>query len=175
MKAIWTNDVAEYHGAYVDFDPSGAGPKPVQKPHPPIIVGGAFPHGAAAPSIMATAGCPIGGRDLDALDDRPRFRQMVAEAGRDPDSMPMSMFGAPHDLDLLKRYRDARIDRTVLLLPTAASGPTLKTLDACARLMPGALTGLAETCLAETCLAETCLARTCLAKSCLAKGAEFTS
>ena len=46
MKAIWTKDAAEYHGDLVDFGPMAAWPKPVQKPHPPIIVGGAFPHSA---------------------------------------------------------------------------------------------------------------------------------
>src|SRR6476660_9248828 len=46
MKAIWANDVAEYHGEHVNFEPLWAWPKPVQKPHPPILVGGEFPHGA---------------------------------------------------------------------------------------------------------------------------------
>ena len=60
---------------------------------------------------------------------------MAAEAGRDPDGLPMSLFGVAHEADLLKRYRDARIDRAVLLLPTAAREPALKTLDACAKVM----------------------------------------
>src|SRR5207302_2101243 len=46
MKAIWTRDVAEYHGEIVDFPPMIARPKPVQKPHPPVIIGGAFRHAA---------------------------------------------------------------------------------------------------------------------------------
>jgi probable F420-dependent oxidoreductase len=46
MKEIWTKETAEYHGEFVNFDPMIARPKPVQKPHPPIYVGGAFPHGA---------------------------------------------------------------------------------------------------------------------------------
>ena len=86
-------------------------PKPVQKPHPPIIVGGAFPHGAKRAIAYGDGWMPIGGRGLDALESLPRFRQMAAEAGRDPDSMPMSLFGAAHEADLLKRYRDAGIDR----------------------------------------------------------------
>ena len=40
MKAIWTEDEAEYHGRIVDFDPIWSWPKPVQKPHPPVLVGG---------------------------------------------------------------------------------------------------------------------------------------
>src|SRR6202046_3569001 len=46
MKAIWTQDAAGYHGEFVDFGPMAAWPKPVQKPHPPILVGGAFPYSA---------------------------------------------------------------------------------------------------------------------------------
>ena len=46
MKEIWTKSEAEYHGELVDFPPMMAWPKPVQKPHPPVIVGGAFPHAA---------------------------------------------------------------------------------------------------------------------------------
>ena len=48
MKEIWTKSEAEYHGELVDFPPMMAWPKPVQKPHPPVIVGGAFPHAATA-------------------------------------------------------------------------------------------------------------------------------
>ena len=58
MKEIWTKSKAEYHGEFVNFDPMMTWPKPVQKPHPPIIVGGAFPFGAAARCATATAGCP---------------------------------------------------------------------------------------------------------------------
>src|SRR5271170_3105773 len=46
MQAIWTKSKAEYHGEFVNFDPVMAWPKPVQKPYPPIIVGGGFPQGA---------------------------------------------------------------------------------------------------------------------------------
>jgi probable F420-dependent oxidoreductase len=54
MKEIWTKEKPEYHGEFVNFDPMMAGPKPVQRPHPPIHVGGAFPHGAR--SAMEKAG-----------------------------------------------------------------------------------------------------------------------
>ncbi len=46
MKVIWTEDIAEYHGEIIDFPPMIARPKPVQKPHPPVIIGGAFRHAA---------------------------------------------------------------------------------------------------------------------------------
>ena len=55
MKAIWGNDVAEYHGEHVKFEPLWAWPKPVQKPNPPILVG--FPHGAKRAIAFGDAGC----------------------------------------------------------------------------------------------------------------------
>ena len=60
MKAIWTQDTAEYHGEFVDFGPMQTWPKPVQKPHPPILVGGAFPVQRASRGALR--------RRLDAAD-----------------------------------------------------------------------------------------------------------
>ena len=77
---------------------------------------------------------PIGGRGLDALDILPRFRQMAAEAGRNPDEVPMSVFAAPHDAERLKRYQDAGVERAVFMLSTATREATLKSLDASATL-----------------------------------------
>jgi probable F420-dependent oxidoreductase len=132
MKTIWTSDVAEYHGEHVNFDPMWAWPKPVQKPHPPIILGGEFPHGAKRAIAYGNGWMPIGGRGLDTLDVLPRFRQAVAEGGRNPDDVPMSVFAARQDTDLLKRYRDAGIDRVVFLQPTVGRDEALKNLDAAA-------------------------------------------
>jgi len=103
MKAIWGNDVAEYHGEHVQFEPLWAWPKPLQKPHPPILVGGEFPHGAKRAIAFGDGWMPIGGRGLDALEILPRYRQMAAEAGRNPDDVPMSVFAARQDGDQLKR------------------------------------------------------------------------
>jgi probable F420-dependent oxidoreductase len=137
MKAIWAIDVAEYHGTYVNFDPIWAWPKPVQKPHPPILVGGEFPHGAKRAIAYGNGWMPVGGRSLDALEVLPRFRQLAAEAGRDPDEVPMSVFAAPQDRDRLKRYRDAGVDRAVFMIATTGRDETLKNLDAAAGTASG--------------------------------------
>ena len=137
IKAIWTQDVAEYRGTFVDIEPMWCNPKPVQKPHPPILVGGAFPYGARRALQYGDGWMPIGGRDQDPIALLPRFRQMCAEAGRDPASVPMSVFGPKHDLDTLKRLRDAGMERTVLAIPTAGRDAALASLDACATLMRG--------------------------------------
>jgi probable F420-dependent oxidoreductase len=137
MKTIWADDVAEYHGEHVNFEPLWAWPKPVQKPHPPIIVGGEFPHGAKRAIAYGDGWMPIGGRGLDTLDILPRFRRMAAEAGRNPDEVPMSVFAARQDDEVLKRYRDAGVDRAVFMLATNGRDETLKDLDAAAAVARG--------------------------------------
>ena len=137
MKAIWSNDVAEYHGTHVDFEPMWCWPKPVQKPHPPILLGGAFPHGARRAIEYGDGWMPIGGRDQDPLEMGRRFRQLVAEAGRDPATLPMSVFGPKHERRILAELRDAGMDRTVLAIPTAGRDATLAKLDELAALVEG--------------------------------------
>jgi probable F420-dependent oxidoreductase len=137
IKAIWTQDVAEYRGKFVDIEPMWCNPKPVQKPHPPILVGGAFPWGARRALEYGQGWMPLGGRDQDPFELLQRFRQMCAEAGRDPASMPMSVFAPKQELDTLKRLRDAGIERAVLTIPTAPCDAALTSLDACAALMRG--------------------------------------
>ena len=137
MRVIWASEVAEYRGKHVSFEPMWSWPKPVQKPHPPVILGGGFPHGARRAIAYGNGWMPVGGRDTDILAALPRYRQMVAEAGRNYDDLPMSVFAPPQDADLLKRYRDAGIDRVVLLLHTAARQGALEKLDACAALLAG--------------------------------------
>ena len=137
MKAIWTNDVAEYHGQFVDFEPMWCWPKPVQKPYPPIILGGAFPYGARRAVEYGDGWMPIGGRDQDPLEIGRRFRQMVAESGRDPASIPMSVYGPRHEIDQLRALRDAGMDRAVLAMATAPRDAALRKLDELAALVAG--------------------------------------
>jgi probable F420-dependent oxidoreductase len=82
MQLIWTQEKAEYHGAFVSFDPMMAWPKPVQQPHPPIIVGGAFPYGARRAIRYGDGWVPHASRPEygDVSDFLPHFHQMAKEA-----------------------------------------------------------------------------------------------
>ena len=131
MKEIWTKEKAEYHGEFVNFDPMIARPKPVQKPHPPILVGGAFPYSARRairygdgwmPQVTETKPTPL-------IDLIPRFRQMCAEGGRDADKMDISIGGQQPDADLVKRYRDAGVNRVSVSLPSEKADTILPQLD----------------------------------------------
>ena len=137
MKAIWTQSEPEYHGEIVDFPKMRTWPKPVQKPHPPVIVGGAFPYSARRAIRYGDGWVPNASRPsyADVTEFLPQFRQMAADAGRDPAAVPVSIFGAPENLDRLKRYSDQGIARAVVTLPSAKSDEILPVLDRWADLI----------------------------------------
>ena len=135
MKVIWENDKAEYHGKFVNFDEMITRPKPVQKPHPPIVVGGGFPHGARRAIALGDEWMPVGGRDGDVVELRSRVRQMAAESGREPDSLGISVYGSPTDLAQSKRFADNGITRSVFRLPSKKADEILPILDEAANIM----------------------------------------
>ncbi len=137
MKEIWTKTKAEYHGEMVDFPQMMAWPKPVQKPHPAILVGGAFPHAARRAIRYGDGWAPIAGRGPEggAEEVLPRFRQMLTEAGRDPQSMPVTLFGPAEDADRLARYRDMGVARVVVMLQSEKGDAVLPVLDRWAGLI----------------------------------------
>jgi probable F420-dependent oxidoreductase len=140
MKAIWTQSKPEYHGQFVDFGPMMTWPKPVQKPHPPVLVGGNFPHGARRALAFGDAWMPLAAMPAyaDIAEFIPRFRQMAAEAGRDPASMPVQVNNVTEDADKLKRYRDLGAIRGVISLPSEKADTILPVLDRWVPLMRGA-------------------------------------
>jgi probable F420-dependent oxidoreductase len=138
MKEIWTKSKPEYHGEFVDFPPMMTWPKPVQKPHPPVIVGGAWPHSARRAVRYGDGWVPNSSRPQypDVTDFLPQFRAMAQEAGRDPAGLPITVFGVAEDLDRLKRYRDQGIARGIVTLPAAKEDQVLPILDRWAKLIP---------------------------------------
>jgi probable F420-dependent oxidoreductase len=140
MKEIWTKEKAEYHGELVDFPPMTTWPKPVQQPHPPIIIGGAFQYAARRAIRYGDGLIPqapdAGSGTLEEF--LPRFRRMAEEAGRDPGLLPVTLGGAPENLDELKRYRDLGVARMNVRLPAAKSNEILPVLDRWAKLIPQA-------------------------------------
>jgi probable F420-dependent oxidoreductase len=137
MREIWTKSKPEYHGETVDFPPMMTWPKPVQSPLP-VIVGGAFPHGARRALRYGNGWIPHSRRPHyeDVTDFLPQFRQMAAEAGRDPAEVPVTVWGVPEDADRLQRYRDQGVARVVVSLPSEPAAKTLPRLDRWAELIP---------------------------------------
>ena len=134
MKTIWARTEAEFHGRFVDFAPMMTWPKPIQKPHPPIHVGGAFPHAVRRAIEYADGWMPILGRG-PVLEQIPEVHKQLRAAGRDPATFEISLFGVQPDPELLEKARDAGVTRCVLGLPPATSDVVLPILDRHAALM----------------------------------------
>jgi probable F420-dependent oxidoreductase len=137
MKVIWTKSKAEYEGEFVKFGPMMTWPKPVQKPHPPVLVGGAFPYAARRAVRYGDGWIPHRVRPEyeNVRDMLPKYRQLLAEADRDPASAPVSIWGAKEDADMLKADRDAGVVRVIISLESAKSDVILPQLDRWAALM----------------------------------------
>src|SRR5256886_4807091 len=137
MKAIWTKSKPDYKGEFVNFPPMMTWPKPVQKPHPPVIVGGAYPYGTRRAIVYGEGWMPHARRPEygDVIKLLPDFQKLVTESGRDPATLPITVFGVTEDKELIKRYGDAGVARLVFNLNPAKADEVLPALDRCAGLM----------------------------------------
>jgi probable F420-dependent oxidoreductase len=133
MKEIWTKDTAEYNGQIVKVPSMQTWPKPAQKPHPPILLGGAFPW-AARRAVRYGDGWYPNASAGDPEKYMPAFRQLAVEAGRDPRSLPVTMGGAPEDLAKLERFSDLGAARVNVSLPAEPADKILPVLDRWAKL-----------------------------------------
>jgi probable F420-dependent oxidoreductase len=123
IKALWTTEPAEYHGKHVDFDASYIRPKPVQKPHPPIFIGGDS-DATVKRVIRHDAGWISNPLPIERL--RRRIDQMREGDGRD---VPLAMFGTPIDLDYWRAAEELGFGQVALLLPTKPLDESLRLLD----------------------------------------------
>jgi probable F420-dependent oxidoreductase len=138
MKEIWTQEEAEFHGDYVNFDKMWAYPKPVQRPHPPIIMGGDGPTTFDRVVEYCDGWMPISGRPAEgpSLPEKiVLLKRQAEEAGRDPDSISISIFAARPDPDAIQRMRDADVDRVIFGLPSAEQATVAPVIDEIAKLI----------------------------------------
>ena len=133
MVEIWTQPKPEFHGEHVDFAPILTWPKPLQSPHPPLHVGGGFPNGARRAVEYGNGWMPIFGRDR-IIDRLPELRRMLVDAGRDPASFEVSIFGIGPKREELEKARDAGISRVIFGLPPEPAEKLLPLLDRHAEL-----------------------------------------
>jgi probable F420-dependent oxidoreductase len=131
MKAIWTQEEAEFHGKYVNFDKMWSYPKPVQKPYPPILMGGAGPHARQRAVDFDGHWIPIGGRAYSEpiSESMADFRARAEKAGRDPATLTVTIFGVAPDEAKLSALRDAGVTRAVFFVPPAPGQVVLPLLD----------------------------------------------
>jgi alkanesulfonate monooxygenase SsuD/methylene tetrahydromethanopterin reductase-like flavin-dependent oxidoreductase (luciferase family) len=128
MREIWTEDEAEFHGQYVDFDPIAVWPKPVQQPHPLIYVGG----GRKAFNRIAELGDAWLANGLPPDKLEPMLEELAETAGRE---VPVTVFGASSKLEDLEGYERLGVERILLMLPTLPANETLDHLDELAQTL----------------------------------------
>jgi probable F420-dependent oxidoreductase len=135
IKALWTKDEASYHGELVNFDPVWCWPKPVQKPHPPILLGSHGPHGMRRVIRYADGWMPNAGPGSKFPEQVAKLHELAKEAGRDPKTIAITAFGAPPDRKTLDEYAAAGAERAVFFLPAAGADKVLPQLDQYAKLI----------------------------------------
>jgi len=129
MKELWTKEQAEFHGQFVNFDPVWLYPKPRQTPHPPVLLGGETDHTLARVVEFCDGWFPRARGGFEPASAAARLRQAAMAAGRDPQTLSITVFGAPADRDALAPYRDAGIARVLLEVPDSSRDEVLRILD----------------------------------------------
>jgi probable F420-dependent oxidoreductase len=137
MKEIWTKEEAEFHGEFVNFDTIWSHPKPVQKPHPPILMGGYGPTTFDRVLKFCDGWLPLGYRTTvtELVQRIADLRRQAEGAGRDPNSIPITVFGASPDPATIEELEKARVERAVFMLPPSQRDVVLPLIDKYTSLM----------------------------------------
>jgi probable F420-dependent oxidoreductase len=117
MKELWTKPAAEFHGKYYDFPPVKSFPKPVQKPHPPVLLGGGAKNVLQRVVAWGDGWLPNRITPDKLRERRATLDQMAKDAGRDPSTLTISVYGQPADRDLPQRFHDAGAVRVIVRPP----------------------------------------------------------
>ena len=135
MKEIWTKDEAKYRGEFVNFDPIWSYPKPAQKPHPPILLGGESGHTLQRVVDFCDGWFPRGRNAEAILPGLADLKARATRAGRDASKISVSVFGAKADRATLDTYASAGSTRAILRLPSEGRDAVLPLLDQYAKLI----------------------------------------
>ncbi|MFJ9031604.1 LLM class F420-dependent oxidoreductase [Streptomyces sp. NPDC102274] len=122
IRELWTKDKAEFHGDFVDFDPVYSWPKPVQRPHTPIYVGG----GEGAFKRVAAFGDAWLANSAGPEELAPKIDRMRSVAGRD---VPVTVYAVQKEPEIVERYTRLDVERLLFYLPTMPLAESLSYLD----------------------------------------------
>lgn len=138
MKALWTEEKAEYHGDHVDFGPAYAWPKPLQDPHPPVHVGGAGLRAIRRAVRYGDGWVPLmGSGEDDPVDLIPALHRALDEAGRKIDGFEVTIYFCPPDPATVSRCADGGVHRVLLPMPSLQGDAAVARLDELASLVNG--------------------------------------
>jgi probable F420-dependent oxidoreductase len=114
MKELWTKPEAEFHGRYYDFPLVKSNPKPIQKPHPPVLLGGGAANVLQRVVAWGDGWLPNRVTPEKLRESRATLDRLAKDAGRDPAALTISVYGQPADRDLIHRLHDAGANRVVI-------------------------------------------------------------
>jgi probable F420-dependent oxidoreductase len=129
IKAIWTQEESEYHGEMVNFGPMWCWPKPVQKPHPPILLGGSGPKILERVVRYADGWMPNRGKAIERI---PELQEMARAAGRAP--IPVSYY-PKQDASEIERLAEAGVERCIYYVPPDGRDQALAKLEELASMI----------------------------------------
>jgi probable F420-dependent oxidoreductase len=129
MKALWTEEAAAFHGEMVDFDPVWSYPKPAQKPHPPILLGGESDHTLRRVVEFCDGWFPRPVAGFTGAQAKTRLARMAEKMGRGAAALSIAVFRAPPERRVLDEYRTAGIERALFEVPDLGREEILKLLD----------------------------------------------
>ena len=121
MKELWTKAEGEFHGKYYDFPPVRSYPKPAQKPHPPVLLGGGAKNVLQRVATWGDGWLPNRITPDELRESRATLDRLAKEAGRDPSALTISVHGQPADRDLIRRLHDAGASRVIVRPATSRS------------------------------------------------------
>ena len=135
MKELWTKTESEYHGKYYDFPPVYSFPRPVQRPHPPVLLGGMARNVFKRIAEWGDGWIPNRVTPEEVAAGRAKLDELATVAGRDPASIPISVFGQQPDPGLVERFFDAGAARVTVRLPVMGERESLVELERMASLL----------------------------------------
>jgi probable F420-dependent oxidoreductase len=135
MKEIWTKEEPEFHGEFVNFDPIWSYPKPVQKPHPPVLLGGESGYTLQRVVDFCEGWFPRGRNPEAVVTGMADLKARAARAGRDMKTISVSVFGAPAERAALDRFAEIGATRAILRLPSEGRDTVLPLLDQWTKLI----------------------------------------
>ena len=135
MKAMWTEEEASFRGDYVNIEPSWCYPKPVQTPHPPIILGGETVHTLRRVVEFCDGWLPRAAPAGAPEETMAKLKAVADEAGRDMSTLSVTVFRPQPARETVDAYEAAGATRVLLEMPSVARDDALKKLDEYAPLL----------------------------------------
>ena len=134
MKALWTEEAGSFHGEFVNFDPAWSWPKPAQRPHPPILLGGETDYTLKRVVEYCDGWFPRPRGGFEAATALDRLKRMAESVKRDPATLTITVFGTPAEAATLAAYEKAGIPNALLAIPDGSRDEILRHLDTIAPL-----------------------------------------